>query len=823
MEQGVTLFADIILPLAIPTPYTYRVPREFEKNIGLLQRVVVPLGKKKRNAALVIRIHSNAPEGREARYIEDILDFEPLFDERLLQFWDWIASYYMCSQGEVMQAALPAYLKLSSETIVRYTEPGTDFDFSTISDREAKILEALQKNGELDLEDVASVAGIKTIFPLLQSMAEKKLIVAGEEMRELFKPKTEPYVAFCDAYRSEEALSRLIDDLRRAPRQQEIILAMLQTEKGYNEKLEAVAKKELAARVESSQNAIQQLVKKDILWVEHRPVSRLSGSDANDGEPQLSEAQVNAYNTIMDGFAENKPVLLHGLTGSGKTEIYIRLMREAMERGEQVLYLLPEIALTAQIINRLRKQFGRQVQVYHSKFSENERMEVWNAASKEEASIVIGARSALFLPFKRLGLIIVDEEHDPSYKQHDPAPRYQARDAAIVRAKIHACPVLLGSATPSVESYFHAQSGKYQLVTLKERFGGAVLPDVVIADLKEDTRKRRMEGIFSKTLLQELEKTKAAGKQSILFKNRRGFAPMLECYSCKWVPNCVSCDISLTYHKAVHQLKCHYCGYTLNVPGQCADCKSTDMRMKGFGTEKIEEELGAILPNLQVARMDLDTTRSKNAHHKLIEDFEEKRIDALVGTQMVSKGLDFGDVHLVAVLNADAMIHYPDFRAHERSFQLLTQVAGRAGRRKEPGLALIQTWDPEHPVLHWVQTADYASFFKAELHERKLFAYPPYTRLIQLAIRHESAQELDKAADFLGHLMRESFANRVLGPEYPPVSKVRNLFQKNILLRMEAELSPAKVKTRIAQIIPRFYSEFPLKGIRIILDVDPAN
>ncbi len=821
MEQGITLFADVILPLAIPTPYTYRVPREFEKNIGLLQRVVVPLGKKKRYAGLIFRIHTSPPDSRDARYIEDILDFAPLFDARLLQFWDWVSHYYICSLGEVMQAALPAYLKLSSETIVRSTDPGADFDYSTLSEREVRILDALQNSGELDLEAVAQAAGIKTIFPLLQTMAEKKLIAAGEEMRELFKPKTEAFVAFCEAYRSEEVLSRLIDDLRRAPRQQEVVLAMLQTKQGYNDKLEAVSRKEIASRVESSQNALQQLLKKEIIWIEHRPVSRLSGSDSTDENPELSASQLAAYNGIMDGFAENKPVLLHGLTGSGKTEIYIRLIHEALERGEQVLYLLPEIALTAQIINRLRKQFGRQVQVYHSKFTENERMEVWNAACRDDASIVIGARSALFLPFKHLGLIIVDEEHDPSYKQSDPAPRYQARDAAIVRAKIHECPILLGSATPSVESYFHAQNGKYSLVSLKERFGGAVLPDVVIADLKEDARKQKMQGIFSKTLIQELEKTKLAGKQSILFKNRRGFAPMLECFSCKWVPNCVSCDISLTYHKAVHQLKCHYCGYSLNVPGQCADCKSTDMRMKGFGTEKIEEELNAILPNLQVARMDLDTTRSKYAHHKLIEDFEEKRIDALVGTQMVSKGLDFGDVHLVAVLNADAMIKYPDFRAHERSFQLLTQVTGRAGRRKTPGLALIQTWDPEHQVLKWVQSGNYEGFFKAELQERNQFGYPPYTRLLYIYVRHESAAELDKAADILGRLLRDSFGNRILGPEYPPVSKVRNLFQKNLMLRMEVNLSPTKVKTRIIEILGHFSNEVSLKGIRIIVDVDP--
>jgi primosomal protein N' (replication factor Y) len=820
MESGETLFADVILPLAIPTPYTYRVPRDFEASIGLLQRVVVPLGKKKRYAGLIFRLHTKAPE-REVRYIEDILDYNALFDERLLQFWDWIAQYYMCSLGEVMQAALPAYLKLSSETIVRSTETDPDFDSSSISEREARILDALQKSGELNLEAIANIAGIKTIFPLLQAMAEKKLIVAGEELREVYKPKTEAYVAFCSPYQSEEILSKLIDDLRRAPRQQEIILAMLQTEQGYNEKLEAVSRKELAKRVESSQNALQQLVKKGIVWIEHRPVSRLGGTDANDAEPLLSEAQRIAYNSIVDGFAENKTVLLHGLTGSGKTEIYIRLMRDALERGEQVLYLLPEIALTAQIINRLRKQFGRQVQVYHSKFSENERMEVWNAACKDEASIVIGARSALFLPFKQLGLIIVDEEHDPSYKQNDPAPRYNARDAAIVRGRIQSCPVLLGSATPSVESYFNAQNSKYHLVALHERFGGAVLPDVLIADLKENTRKGKMEGIFSKLLLEELEKAKESGKQSILFKNRRGFAPMLECFSCKWVPNCVSCDISLTYHKAVHQLKCHYCGYSMNVPGQCADCKSTDMRMKGFGTEKIEEELNALLPNLQVARMDLDTTRSKYAHHKLIEDFEEKRIDALVGTQMVSKGLDFGDVHLSAVLNADAMIHYPDFRAHERSFQLLTQVTGRAGRRKEPGLAIIQTWDSDHPVLKWVQNGDYAGFFKAELHERKQFAYPPFSRLINIYMRHESAKELDNAADFLGCMLRESFANRVLGPEYPPVSKVRNLFQKNLMLRIEPRLDPQKVKARIAEVLKLFHAEYPLKGMRIIVDVDP--
>jgi primosomal protein N' (replication factor Y) len=825
MLENSTLFADIILPLALPRLFTYRVPRHLENQVAELQRVIVPFGKKKRYSGIIHKLHQVAPAEREARYIEDILDHEPTIDSKQLEFWEWLATYYMCSLGEVMNATLPSGMKLSSETVIRALELGENEEEPELTDREQLILDALSVAGELSLKDVAEITGIKTVFPILRTMMEKRLVVSDEDIKDVFKRKTEIFVHLAEEFKEEGALNALLNQLSKAPKQEELLLAFMSSSNGFNEKMESVSRKELLKRSGAKSTVLLQMVKKGIFVAESRTISRLGGNAATSELVSLSDPQTQALEEIRLGFSQNKVVLLHGLTGSGKTEIYIQLIRDALDRGEQVLYMLPEIALTSQIINRLRIQFGRKVQVYHSRFSENERMEVWQAVSRQsnEGSLIVGARSSLFLPFRNLGLILVDEEHDSSYKQNDPAPRYQGRDAAIYMSGLYETNILLGTATPSVESYYHAMSGKYQYVRLSERFGGAVLPEIQIADLKEDTRKQKMQGIFSPTLIKNIAETTAKQKQSILFRNRRGFAPMLECNKCRWIPHCVQCDISLTYHKSVHQLKCHYCGYSMNVPSKCGECESTDMRMKGFGTEKIEEELGSLIPELRIARMDLDTTRSKNGHHKLIEDFQEQRIDVLIGTQMISKGLDFDHVQLVAVLSADSMLNYPDFRAFERSFQLLSQVSGRAGRRKEPGLAIIQTWKPDHPVLEWVKNHDYDGFYANEIDEREKFGYPPFTRLINLSLRHESNLELDEAADRLGAFLRITFGGRILGPEYPPVSRIRNQFQKNIMLKIEPKASLKKVKDELNKQISRFFSEFPLKGYRLVIDVDPYN
>jgi primosomal protein N' (replication factor Y) (superfamily II helicase) len=821
-----TIFADVILPLALPRLFTYRVPVLLAPYIKELQRVIVPFGKQKRYTAIIRHLHENPPKGYEARYIDEILEFEPGLNPRQLQFWEWMSQYYMCSLGEVMQAALPAGLKLSSETVFRPVNLLENVDASALSDREYLILEALHVAKELKVKDVESIAGIKTVYPIIRGMMEKKLIVATEELKEVFKQRTEVVIKLSEEFYGEALLHSLLNSLNRAGRQQELVLAYLSMFPGKTANWEAIKRKELLKKAGStSPAALAQLIKKGIFISEEIEVSRLSG-DANAiyQDIQLSEAQKNALEQIQESFAEGRPALLFGVTGSGKTEIYLELIREQLENGKQVLYLLPEIALTAQIIQRLRVSFGRKVQVYHSKFSEQERVEVYQAVSEadpEAGMIVLGARSSVFLPFKNLGLVIVDEEHESTFKQFEPTPRYHARDSALVLGKQNKADVLLGSATPSMESFYNAKQGKYTLVRLSERFGGSVLPQIEISDLRVDTKKRKMKGLFSAVLVDDIAESLKNEQQVILFQNRRGFAPMIECQNCHWVPHCVQCDISLTYHKAIHQLRCHYCGYSMNVPPKCAECGSPDMRMKGFGTEKIEEELAELFPEVSSARMDLDTTRSKFAYHRIIEDFEQQRTQVLIGTQMVSKGLDFDRVHLVAVLSADSMLNFPDFRAFERSYQLISQVAGRAGRRETEGKVLIQTWKPDHDILKRIQEHDYDGFFATELEERRQYHYPPFTRLIHITLKHESMQQLDPAADMLANFLRHTFGPRILGPEYPPVSRVRNLFQKRLLMKIEAEASLIKIKVALQEQIDLFFKQHPLKNFRLVIDVDP--
>jgi primosomal protein N' (replication factor Y) len=734
----------------------------------------------------------------------------------------------MCSLGEVMNAALPAGLKLSSETVFVAAREASELAHEHLTEREFLILEALDKAKQLSIKDIESIVGIKTVYPIVKAMMERKLIASQEEMREVFARKTIKTVRLTADFRSDDSLTLLLNTLKRAPKQQELILYFLIIAQQLNQGItESIPRSKVLARVgKAAQASLSQLIKKGIFFEEELVVSRLSGEAVDEyQEINLSAAQQIALEQIQEGFAESRPVLLFGLTGSGKTEIYLELIKEQITKGKQVLYLLPEIALTAQIIRRLRKAFGRKVQVFHSKFSENERIEVWNAVSSadpEAGMVVLGARSSVFLPFKHLGLIIVDEEHESSFKQHDPAPRYHGRDAALALASFTKSDILLGSATPSLESFYHAQNGKYRLVHLSERFGGATLPEVIINDLRIDNKKRRMKGLFSPLLATEIGKTLEGSDQVILFQNRRGFSPMIECRNCHWVPHCVQCDISLTYHKSIHQLRCHYCGYSMDVPAICRDCGSTDLSMKGFGTEKIEEELSELFPDVSSARMDLDTTRSKQSYHRIIDDFEQQRTEVLIGTQMVSKGLDFDKVRLVGIMSADAMLNYPDFRAFERSYQLISQVAGRAGRRQMAGTVIVQTWKPEHEVLKRVVDHDYEGFYQFELEQRERYGYPPFTRIIHITLKHEKQEELDPAADLMAHWLRGVFGNRLLGPEYPPVGRLRNMFQKRLMLKMEQQASPSKVKAALRDALDRFFQEYPLKNFRVIIDVDPV-
>lgn len=822
MEQQ-TLFVEVVLPLPLPRMFTYRVPNLLRHEVKLLQRVIVPFGKNKRYTAIIWEIHEQPPKEYEARYIDQCLDEEPILNTVQKGFWEWMAAYYICSVGDVMQAALPSGLKLSSETKIL---PYPQAEEQELNEREHLIMEALEKLGELSLPDIEKMLGIKTIYPLLRSMMEKRLIVSAEEMQEKFKPRVEIWVHLDQTYYSEAALNHLLTSLKRAPRQQEVLLAFLSMPGNHSpENIVAVKRSDLLNKSAGLQAALLQAVKKGIFHLEERVVSRLGGEQASPVQINLSEAQQAALESIRLHFTSQMPVLLYGHTGSGKTEVYIRLIEEQLKAGKQVLYLLPEIALTAQIINRLRRFFGRKVQVYHSRFSENERVEVWNMVATgnlHTGSLILGARSSLFLPFRNLGLVIIDEEHEPSFKQNEPSPRYHARDAAIYLARLSKAQVVLGSATPSFESFYNAQQGKYAMVRLEERYGGASLPQITLVNLKAETMKRRMNGLFSGFLLNELKQVLEQGGQAILFRNRRGFAPMLKCNKCQWVPECVQCDISLTYHKTIHQLRCHYCGYSINVPSSCGNCGSTDLRMLGFGTEKIEEELNAFLPGISTQRMDLDTTRSKFSYHRIIDDFEQQRVQVLIGTQMISKGLDFSNVRLVGILNADAMLNYPDFRAYERSFQLLTQVAGRAGRSTQAGKVIIQTWNPDHPVLSLVQSHRFDDLYALEIPERKKFYYPPFCRLIQLTLKHEQAAMLDEAADSLAETLRATFGKRILGPEYPAIPRVRNYYQKRLLLKIEPEASAPKIKLRLHEITSAFFSKFPLKHFRIVLDVDPV-
>ncbi len=782
-------------------------------------RVAVPFGKSKIYTALVYKIHSEPPLVYEPKTIHQILDEKPVVTSIQLKHWEWIAQYYMCSLGEVMRAAMPNAFILESETIISRNEL-VDVKDTELKDDEFLIYEALQYQSSLKIDDVVSILDKKRILPVVNGLVEKGVLQLQEELYEKYKPKLVRYVRLRDHYKSDEELQELLEQLSRAPKQRQVILTLFSLE-ASNERPIKVS--ELVKHSNASSANIKTLIDKTILEDFHIQTDRFQfeGEQPN-GPKTLTETQLEVFQTIKKQFEDKSVVLMHGVTSSGKTEIYVKLIEEQLQAGKQVLYLLPEIALTTQLVQRMQDYFGEKVAVFHSRYSGNERVEVWNnlIANSEKTQLIIGARSAMLLPFSNLGCIIVDEEHEQSFKQFDPAPRYHARDAAIVLANMHKAKTLLGSATPSLESYFNAQQGKYGLVELTKRYNNVLLPDIELVDLADKYRRKRMKGHFSDRLIEEMTEALEEGFQVILFQNRRGFSPIVECTTCGHSPQCPNCDVSLTYHQYRDQLRCHYCGFNTVMPKSCEACGNATLDTKGFGTEQIEEEVKVLFPDHKVARMDLDTTRGKYSFEKIITSFEQREIDVLVGTQMLTKGLDFRHVKLVGIMNADNLLNFPDFRAHERSYQLMTQVSGRAGRTDIRGKVLIQTYNPNHKILQQVSTNAYKEMYSEQMDDRYNFKYPPIYRIIKITFKHKDYNRVNKAADWYAKSLRQIFKANVLGPEFPPISRIRNLYNKNILVKIPQQQSLVQTKAAIKKIDASFNAIKDFRAVRVILNVD---
>lgn len=782
-------------------------------------RVAVPFGKTKVYTAIVYNVHSNNPPAYETKDIHQILDEDPIITPKQLQHWEWIASYYMCTLGEVVRAALPSAYLLESETIIVLNEESS-VDESKFSDDEFMVLEALRNQSSLHINDVRNILDRKNVVSVTKALYEKGVITIEEEVYEQYVPKMKRYVKLAPQYTSEENLRSLLDKMNSAPKQKEVLMTLFMLSSQQKKPIEALA---LQKKSNTTATVIKALLDKNILeeFYEQRDRVQYSGEETKPIKA-LSEQQEQVFNAIKKSFDEKEITLLHGVTSSGKTEIYVKLIAETLKKGRQVLYMLPEIALTTQLITRLQNYFGEKVSVYHSKYSVNERVEVWNNVLEnlQKAQIIIGARSSLFLPFQDLGLVVVDEEHEPSFKQFNPSPRYHGRDAAIVLAGLHGAKTLLGSATPSLESYYNAQHDKYGFTELKQRFGNVLMPEIELVDIKEKHKKKLMKGHFSDRLLEAIQEALANEEQVILFQNRRGFSPFVECTTCGTAPQCPNCDVSLTYHKHKGQLRCHYCGYHMQMMAACFACGSPTLDTKGFGTEQIETELKAIFPEHSIARMDQDTTRGKHAYAKLIEKLENRDIDILVGTQMVAKGLDFRNVSLVGVMNADTLLNFPDFRAHERCFQLLQQVSGRAGRTKKRGTVLVQTFNPYHQILQMVSTNDYGGMYKQQTEDRYQFKYPPFYRTIKFTFKHRNYDTMQKASQWFAKALQLQFREYVLGPEPPPVGRVRNQFISNVMVKIPKQQSLAKTKAVIQKVEHSFNAIKDFSGVRLIIDVD---
>ncbi|WP_152267916.1 replication restart helicase PriA [Agriterribacter humi] len=811
------LFAEIIIPLALPKNYTWQIPYHLKDKAKTGCRVEVILGKNKKYAGIIKRLHGNKPVAFEPKDILNVLDTEPIVFEQQMKLWEWIAQYYMCSEGEVMAAALPSYFKLSSETILLCNEEYGD-DFSALDNDEYIIAEALHIKKELKLAEVQQLLDSSHVYPVIKRLIEKNVCFVWEALKETYRAKKETYIVLNPVYANEDALSELMNNWGRAPKQLELLLSYLHLTKTEGE----VTKSALLKKSGASDAQLKGLSEKNILWLEKRAVDRLRYLPLHiNVDFSLTSAQQEAYEKLNALFVEKQVCLLHGITSSGKTQIYIKLIEQYVHQGKQVLYLLPEIALTSQIIRRLQKHFGGYIGIYHSKFSQNERIEIWNKIKSGELKIILGARSSLFLPFTDLGLIVVDEEHDTSFKQHDPAPRYNARDSAIYYAGLFEAKILLGSATPSVESYFNASQGKYGIVALNERYGGVDLPAIEIIDTKQIVRKDKSKIILSPQLKEAIEKSLERDKQVILFQNRRGYSPYQICAVCGWIPQCKHCDVSLTYHKLSNKLVCHYCGTIYPNVTTCAACGSYAFVQRNFGTEKIEEYLEETFPKAKIARMDIDSVRGKHAHDSLIQLFEQKRIDILVGTQMVVKGLDFEHVSLVGILDADSLLSFADFRVNERAFQLMEQVSGRAGRKEERGRVLIQVVNTKHPVLHFVQQHDYAAFFRFEIEGRERFFYPPYSRIILITFRHKLKERTSEAAQYFALGLQKELGKYIVGPAEPPVNRVRNQYLMELLLKIPKDtVFINRCKAFIKDQIVLLHQNKKFRSVVIVVNVD---
>lgn len=812
-------FIDVILPIPLKQNFTYSVNNDEAAFLKPGMRVAIPFGKNKIYTGIVYQVHNQPPVGYETKSIDHILDELPIITTFQLKHWEWMADYYLCTLGEIIKAALPSAFLLESETLIKLNDRHAPTDV-TLNDDEFVLYEALKHQSSLHINDARSILARKNIVSVIQKLLDKNLIEIEETVYERYVPKMKRYVRLSESYATEENLRKLLDSLGRAPKQREVLMHLFILTGQTKKPIEFTT---LQKKSRASATTLKTLLERSILeeyYIRHDRIS-YSGDDSVEIKV-LNKIQTKAYNDIKTSFETRDVVLLHGVTSSGKTELYVRFIASVIASGKQVLYILPEIALTTQLIGRLQQYFGEKVAVYHSKYSVNERVEVWNnlLEEKAKAQVVIGARSSVFLPFKNLGLIIVDEEHEPSFKQYDPAPRYNARDSAIVLANLHKAKLLMGSATPSLESYHNAKTGKYGLVSLKKRFGNVLMPTIELVDIKEKSRKKQMTGHFSDQLLAEMKEVLKNEEQIILFQNRRGFSPVVECTTCGVSPQCPNCDVSLTYHRHLNQMRCHYCGYHMKMIQSCLACGSETLDTKGFGTEQIENELKTLFPDYKVARMDQDTTKGKHAYSKILDAFEQEEIDILVGTQMLAKGLDFRKVSLVGVMNADNLLNFPDFRSHERSFQLLLQVSGRAGRTQKRGKVLIQTYNPNHQILKQVSENDYEGMYKEQLKERSQFKYPPFFRTIKIIFKDKNLSRVQNASLWFGQALSKQYNENVLGPEPPSIGRIKNKYIMNLLVKIPKDQSLVRTKKYIENVHRSFNSIKEFSSVRINIDVD---
>ncbi len=817
-------YAEVILPLPLYSTFTYSIPDSFKDSVGIGFRVLVPFGRKKFYTGIVTQIHNQQPGDYEVKDIVAVLDNNSILRHPQLKFWQWISDYYLCAIGDVYKAAVPAGMKVESETRVSANPDYIDTD-GTLTERETVIYDMLLTKDYLTPADIAKATGYKNVETTVADLINREALFITEKIVDNYRPKTEVYVRLKAEQGDNNTVQEFFQKVEQARKQEAALLAYLDMS-GWmkHEPLAEVTKDALIKRADASLPILNAMVGKGIFLLYKKEINRfqLNANELIALNP-LSDSQQEAYEKINECFNSKDVTLLHGVTSSGKTEVYTHIINDVLQQGKQALYLVPEIALTTQLTQRLQKNFGNRLLIYHSKFSDNERVDIWKRLlTTDEPCVVIGVRSSVFLPFNNLGVIIVDEEHETSYKQQDPAPRYNARDAAIVLAKMHNAKILLGSATPSITTYYKAETGKFGLVKLSTRFEGVELPEVRVIDTKLSRKHKEMEGAFSRELIDECNEAISRNEQAIIFQNRRGFAPMVRCKECAWMPKCENCDVTLTYHKHINLLTCHYCGYTIPLPNICPACKQPTIEVLGYGTERIEDDIEKHFPNAKVARMDLDTTRSKYGYDKIIESFSNHKTQILIGTQMVTKGLDFGGVSIVGIVNADTMINFPDFRSHERAFNMMEQVAGRAGRRQKQGTVCIQTSSPENPVIKFVVNHDYEGFYKSELEERRKYNYPPFTRIVNIYIKHRDDDSLTEMSVRFSNMLRQVFGKRVLGPEPPTIARIQQLYIRQIVLKVEETASMPKVKQILRMIYEQSLSDPRMKRAIVYYDVDPS-